>query len=247
MGPGYIERLEATTSRGNYKSIAAIGKPPSGEARLLDVGCAAGFALLAARKRGWSVHGVELSQSLAEIARTRYGLHVESGSLEEVRQRLGRLGPFDCITMFDLIEHLGDIRSFLRSYLQYLRKGGVLFIDTPNWSRSADNDASKLALNKQQHLTSILEHLSYLAINDIEWLARELPLRIVDWGSYGTWGPSNGAVRRWRTNTRQMLERLPLFSRCYWKYREEALAEGEYLDYHCEERPHLFVRLQKTE
>lgn len=97
--------------------------------RLLDVGCGAGELLLAARRRGWTTRGVEVSPQAAAVARAR-GLEVVVGTLEEAGLAPG---SFDCVTLLDVIEHLPDPLRELREIRRVLRPGGLLSVETPNW------------------------------------------------------------------------------------------------------------------
>jgi SAM-dependent methyltransferase len=93
--------------------------------RLLDVGCAAGYFLDAARTRGWNVAGLELSPYSVQLAR-RLALEVFEASI---------LGPpplavFDAITMWDTIEHIARPDIAVENARRLLRPGGVLVIST---------------------------------------------------------------------------------------------------------------------
>ena len=50
---------------------------------MLDLGCWVGFLLDEARRRGWSVTGVEPSEFASRFARERLGLDVREGGLFE--------------------------------------------------------------------------------------------------------------------------------------------------------------------
>ncbi len=78
---------------------------------MLDIGCAAGFSLIAARERGWEAEGIECSEFCVQYARSR-GLTVHQGSLHDYP---GKNESMDAITMWDYLEHspdpLGDLEG----------------------------------------------------------------------------------------------------------------------------------------
>jgi len=98
--------------------------------RLLDVGCATGIFLAEMRHHGeWELHGVETSREAATYARTRFGLDIFTGELEEAGY------PdcyFDVITLWDVLEHLPDPRSALLEMRRIIRPDGTLFLQIPN-------------------------------------------------------------------------------------------------------------------
>jgi len=97
--------------------------------RLLEVGCACGFLLVAARERGFTVEGVEMSAWASQHARDAYGLDVRTGTLE------GSGFPassYDAVVMADVIEHLTEPRRTLQAIHRVLRPGGRLLLLTPD-------------------------------------------------------------------------------------------------------------------
>jgi SAM-dependent methyltransferase len=101
---------------------------PSGQARLLDVGCGDGAFLAMARDCGWQCLGVEPDPVAAERARQR-GLEVWLGGLETLS---GYAGRFDVITLSHVIEHVHKPVETLRACHDLLRPGGRIWIETPN-------------------------------------------------------------------------------------------------------------------
>jgi SAM-dependent methyltransferase len=93
--------------------------------RLLDVGCAAGYFLDAARSRGWNVAGLELSAYSVQLAR-RLALEVFEASILAPPP----LPVFDAITMWDTIEHIARPDIAVQKARRLLRPGGVLVIST---------------------------------------------------------------------------------------------------------------------
>lgn len=95
--------------------------------RLLDVGCATGFFLEAARERGWNVRGLEVSKYASEYARSELGLPVDTASIQAPPAGLPR---FDVITLWDIIEHLNRPDQALGHIHSLLDEGGLLAIST---------------------------------------------------------------------------------------------------------------------
>lgn len=97
--------------------------------RLLDVGCATGFFLEAARERGWEVYGIEANPYAAEVA-LKKGLQVQNTTIEAADYHTAF---FDAVTIFEVIEHVRDPLSILVKTHELLRPGGMLFVYTPNF------------------------------------------------------------------------------------------------------------------
>jgi 2-polyprenyl-3-methyl-5-hydroxy-6-metoxy-1,4-benzoquinol methylase len=98
--------------------------------RLLDVGCAAGFFLEAARGRGWTVCGIDVSTYASEYARRELHLDVESGSIESPTKRASE---FDVVTLWDTIEHLNRPDIALINIRRLLHPEGVLALSTGDY------------------------------------------------------------------------------------------------------------------
>lgn len=98
--------------------------------KLLDVGCAYGLLLRAAREMGFEPHGLEPSAEMAEAARRAIGVPVERGFLEDLEP--SRSGPFDCVVLSDVVEHLEDPRRGLERVHGLLVSGGRVLILTPD-------------------------------------------------------------------------------------------------------------------
>jgi SAM-dependent methyltransferase len=106
--------------------------------KLLDIGCATGFLLDEARKVGWDVYGIELSQWGVDYARNKLGLtHVIQGTLKDAEfQR----AFFDAVIMTDVIEHLVDPKATLHDIRLILKPNGIFCCTTPD----IDSTVSKM-------------------------------------------------------------------------------------------------------
>lgn len=97
--------------------------------RLLEIGCAGGAFLNAARKLGFHVRGVELSEDAGRIAKETFGLQVFVGELADANFPDG---SFDVVFMGDVLEHLPDPTTVLREIRRVLDVNGLLVMGLPS-------------------------------------------------------------------------------------------------------------------
>ncbi len=97
--------------------------------KLVDIGCATGDFVAAARQAGFDASGIELSGESARFAREVRGLPVMQGTVQDCSAAPGSL---DVVTAFDVLEHIPDPMAELDHYRQRLKPGGWLFLSTPN-------------------------------------------------------------------------------------------------------------------
>lgn len=113
----------------NIKSLLNKNSSTATRYSLLEVGCGTGVFLDKARKAGFDVHGIELSDYAANFAR-QMGIPVETKPIEETNFQPER---FDAIVMREVIEHLPHPLESLRTVHAWLKPGGVLFMATGNY------------------------------------------------------------------------------------------------------------------
>ncbi len=101
--------------------------------RLLDIGCSLGYFVEGALQRGWQASGIEISPHAAEEARS-LGLDVKTGVLEDA---VYPDASFDCVTMWDVLEHVPDPTFHMREVRRILKPGGIVAIGTPNLGHTA--------------------------------------------------------------------------------------------------------------
>jgi 2-polyprenyl-3-methyl-5-hydroxy-6-metoxy-1,4-benzoquinol methylase len=120
--------------------------------KLLDVGCGIGFFLVEAKKRGWEVYGTERSEASAKICAEK-GILIQNGILNSENYSPE---SFDVITSFEVIEHINNPIPDLRNFHTILRKGGLVYITTPNF-----NSLLRYKLKGNYNIITYPEHLSY--------------------------------------------------------------------------------------
>jgi SAM-dependent methyltransferase len=99
-----------------------------GPGRLLEIGCAGGWFLDAARRDGWQVQGLEASPKFQKYAASAFKLPVQLGVIEDLAN--GNEPGYDAIALFDVLEHLQDPVRDLQTLAQNLKPGGHLLIAT---------------------------------------------------------------------------------------------------------------------
>ncbi len=124
--------MDLAIQYGMRKRASFVTRYKSG-GRWLDVGCAAGVFLhrfqRAQAPGAWELHGVEPNPQAAEVARSRYGLQVITGTLEQAAYPDA---SFDVVTLWDVLEHLHDPLDSLNEIRRILKPGGVLALRVPN-------------------------------------------------------------------------------------------------------------------
>ena len=117
---GFRKTLESVVQR--------LGISPKGR-RVLDVGCAGGAFLVAAREMGFTVIGIEPARWMAAYGREHYQLDIREGILEPGSFEAH---SFDVITLWDVIEHLPQPLETLQIVRSLLKLDGVLLVNYPD-------------------------------------------------------------------------------------------------------------------
>lgn len=97
------------------------------EGRLLDIGAASGILLEEAQKKGFESEGIEPSVYFQSVAQER-GLNVYQGLFPHKETK----GPYDVITLVDVIEHVSDPVGLLSDISDSLDDNGIGVVVTPD-------------------------------------------------------------------------------------------------------------------
>lgn len=112
------------------KKTSLISELTKGNKTLLDVGAGTGDFAVAAKKRNWSVAGVEPNEEArAKALEKGISLCDSIKSLEEKK--------FNVITLWHVLEHLPDLENQITNLVCHLEEEGTLIVAVPNF-RSFD-------------------------------------------------------------------------------------------------------------
>jgi SAM-dependent methyltransferase len=150
--------LHRRNARARLRRVTREVGPPG---RLLDIGCAYGYVLDAARAAGFDAEGVEVSPVLASRVRAR-GYRVAD---DVAHIAADQPGSFDVVTIYQVLAHVAAPDRFLASALACLAPGGVLVIET--W-------------NRRSRLARMLgSHWQIVAPPSVVWLDARQPLEVM--------------------------------------------------------------------
>lgn len=111
-----------------FENQLALDVMNEGE-RVLDIGCGVGNFLIKAKDKAGEVCGLELNTKAAEQCRQR-GLQVYDELIGTHAAK--KEGYYDMVCMFQVLEHIYDVKSFLTDATKVLKQGGKLVIGVPN-------------------------------------------------------------------------------------------------------------------
>ena len=123
---GYIrDRID------QHWSLDECSLRPLAGRRAADVGCGAGLLAEPLARLGAEVVAVDAAPENIAAARLHAGpqglpIDYRVGSVEALT------GPFDLVTSLEVVEHVSDVRAFVRGLAGALADDGLLILSTPN-------------------------------------------------------------------------------------------------------------------
>ena len=142
------------------------------------MGCGLGLFVEVAADNGWDAWGVELNKSAVKWAQEHIGPNVRPGTIAD----LGAAdGAFDCVTMFDVIEHLADPREELHEVNRILRPGGLLVVVTPD----AGALMSRAMGSHWLEMKRAPEHLHFFTVDGLARVLAATGFASTGWHSIG--------------------------------------------------------------
>lgn len=135
--------LERRRKRDLFKRLNKMQKySKSGMKRYLDVGAGEGYALIEASRRGWEVHGVDITDHrIPEAKSDSFNFYIS-----DILSAGFPDNHFDFIYVDSVLEHVPNPMEVLRELKRILAKGGVIYIGVPN-ENSLFTIAQQIAFN----------------------------------------------------------------------------------------------------
>lgn len=138
---------------------------------VLDVGCGYGFfSTHVYNIEGGEFTGLELTETAAQAAISR-GLNVRRESIEQHSRKWPE--RYDVVCSFQVLEHVSELRSFIKAGLACLKPGGLLIYSVPS-ADSFVSDVRNGILNLPPH------HVSWWTDQALENLSNILQVELVE-------------------------------------------------------------------
>ena len=123
--PGY-EASRAPRALQAERLLQSVSRYRPG-GRLLDIGAGSGILVEVGTRLGYRAEGIEPSEWMVRSA-AAHGLKIQAGTLPNE----GITGPFDVVTLVDVIEHVSDPVELLAQARTVLAPDGIGLVITPD-------------------------------------------------------------------------------------------------------------------
>ncbi len=206
------------------KQHLLIGKK-NNKPRLLDVGCGEGYALAFFRQQNWEVRGLDFSSAGVESKNSACLDALVTGDIFTLLENEIQEGrSYDVVWLQNVLEHVLDPLSLLRSLRNLIAPEGLAVVTVPNDCSVTQKELTKLGHIEQAFWVSPPEHLTYfdylslIAIaNETGWekveILGDFP---VDWFLFNTEAnyirdqTAGKPAHRARVQIENMLKRQPM-------------------------------------
>lgn len=152
-----------------FKRALEFLKASSAKGKLLDVGCGVGVFPKLAEELGLEVYALDPAGYAIRYARENFGLkNTVAGTIDDIPPTWR---TFDCITAFEVLEHLEQPRDLVKKIYRLLVPGGYFMMSVPNRDRLAAKFRRRDSWDyPPNHLTRWSKDTLNLFLNDLGFL-----------------------------------------------------------------------------
>ena len=109
------------------KMVRGFCDPNESEKSILDIGCGTGDFMVACKKSGFQVYGIEPSKKAKEIVTSK----IKADLFDDISDLNSQ--KFDVITMWHVLEHVPNLKDYISKLKTLLKPNGTLIIAVPNF------------------------------------------------------------------------------------------------------------------
>jgi 2-polyprenyl-3-methyl-5-hydroxy-6-metoxy-1,4-benzoquinol methylase len=171
----------------------------AGAESFCDIGCGNGRMLLLAKRRGWRVLGIELSEDAARQAAAKLDVEVIAGNFLAVEPAPCHHRAFEIVCLRHVLEHLPDSRLAMQRIRALLKPKGHLLLEMPNieaLGKRLKRAIVNLGLHERRFRDDFVAgHCNEFCKGSLEFLLAQTGFRLVHWETY-----SEKPLRNWIYN-----------------------------------------------
>lgn len=192
------------------QSLAFVSRWVSPPGSFLDIGCGMGRLMYVARRAGWQVKGLELSEHMARQVSQKLGVEVVVGDFLDGNPFHGE--QFDLVALRHVIEHLPDSLEAIRRISELTKPGGYLLLEMPNieaWDKRFKRALERLGLHKRKYADNFVAgHCNEFCKQSMGRLMADSGFEMLRWETYSMKPLSNYIYNRLHVgNKARMLAR----------------------------------------
>ncbi|VVN09667.1 Ubiquinone biosynthesis O-methyltransferase [Pseudomonas fluorescens] len=163
-----VIELRIAQKASQARSLRGDDQPGS----LLDVGCGEGFVLRFFERLGWQVQGIDYSRAGVQQVNPDYARHVEQGDVFELLEaRIASEKHYDLVWLGNVLEHVLDPVSLLRSLRRLVAPGGLLVVTVPNDGSAFHEELYAQGAIPDRFWIAVPDHLSYFTADSLRQTA----------------------------------------------------------------------------
>lgn len=164
---------------------------------IMDIGCGSACLLYLARKDGWRVRGMELTQQAADDIRADQGIDVIVANFLEYDNPDAEL--YDVVVLRHVLEHLPDSIQAMQNIGALLRDNGLALLEFPN-TRSYSYATKRILKNrglrnKKYAVGWRPGHCNEFCRESFEYLLAKTGFELVVWQTYSSKPIANAFYR----------------------------------------------------
>jgi len=153
---------------------------------VLDVGCASGYFLELMRTGGWEVEAIELDKDMIAKVKEK-NIPVSERPFEEFTSSK----KYKLITMFDVLEHIPDLKSAFAKFHDLLDEDGIVALITPDFS-----SAQRKLFGKKWFQYKPQEHIQYFTPETLSRAIKPYGLQVIHTSASGQYADTGFLLDR---------------------------------------------------